>query len=196
MLDNRDSFTFNIAQGLEGLGAAVVVVRAMETSAEEVLALGAGRILIGPGPGEPAGAGCTEDLVRRCIDLGEAGPRVFGLCLGHQALATALGGRLRRATTLVHGATRPVTHDGAGLFEGVPSPVPLTRYNSLVVDEDTLPAELEVTARTEDGDIAGLRLTGSDGRVEGVQCHPESVLCLASGRALFRNFLRRQMARG
>jgi len=189
VLDNRDSFTFNIAQEFERLGAAVRVVRALDATAAEVLAIGAPGLLIGPGPGTPGTAGCTEELVRRCVDLGEAGPRVFGLCLGQQAMATALGGRLRRASTLVHGATRPVIHDGAGLFEGVPSPVALTRYNSLVVDEGTLPATLEVTARTEDGDVAGLRVTGSSGRIEGVQGHPESVLCLEAGRALFTRFL-------
>lgn len=189
VLDNRDSFTFNIAQELERLGASVRVVRALDATAAEVLAIGAPGLLIGPGPGAPETAGCTEALVRRCVELGPAGPRVFGLCLGLQALATALGGRLRRASTLVHGATRPVTHDGAGLFAGVPNPVALTRYNSLAVDEQTLPPGLEVTARTEDGDVAGLRLAGAEGRIEGVQCHPESILCLAAGRTLFTNFL-------
>ncbi|MEO1700110.1 MAG: aminodeoxychorismate/anthranilate synthase component II [Planctomycetota bacterium] len=187
VVDNRDSFTFNLAQELQGLGASVRVVRSVDVRPRDVLEAAPGAILLGPGPGEPAGAGCSEALVRGVLEAGETAPPLFGVCLGHQALATALGGRLRRATTLVHGATRPVRHDGDGLFDGAPDPLELARYNSLVVDENALPDALEITARTDDGDIAGLR--HRSGRLEGVQGHPESILCVELGRRLLGNML-------
>lgn len=186
LVDNRDSFTFNIAQELMGLGAEVRVVRALEVGAEEVLRLRPAGIVLGPGPGRPGGAGCTEELVRRAA-AGEA-PPTLGICLGHQAMATALGGALRTARTLVHGECRAVSHDGRGLFQGEPSPVELARYNSLAVEAEGLPDGLEVAGTTEDGDVAALR--HRERPLHGVQGHPESILCLPAGRRLLGRFLR------
>lgn len=165
------------------------MVRSSRTTAAEILGREPRGILVGPGPGEPAGAGSSEDLIRAVLDLGPGAPPLLGVCLGHQALHTALGGRLRRATTLVHGATRPVEHDGEGVFAGLPNPVPIARYNSLVVDEASLHPDLVVTARTEDGDVAGLRHRTAP--LEGVQGHPESILCVQDGARLFGNWLAR-----
>lgn len=189
ILDNRDSFTFNLAQALQELGPEVRVVRSTEVDAAGVFAMGPAGIVVGPGPGTPAGAGCSVEVLRRAARGPAPPPPVLGICLGHQALAVALGGALAPARTLVHGAARPVTHDGRGLFEGLPSPLPVARYNSLAVDPDQVPDDLEVTAHTGDGDIAGLRHRTRP--IESVQGHPESVLCLEGGaRELFAAFLR------
>lgn len=187
VIDNRDSFTFNLVQELLALGAEVHVVRGAEARVGDVLAPGVTGVLVGPGPGEPAGAGCSEAVIRARV-AAATGPPILGVCLGHQALATALGGRLRQATELVHGATRPLLHSGEGVLSGLGELFPMARYNSLVVDESTLPRELEVTARTPDGDIAAIRHRTL--AMEGVQGHPESILSVdLGGRTLLRNFL-------
>jgi len=183
VLDNRDSFTFNLVQALLEVPAEVVCVRTDAVSWQEVRAMDPDALLVGPGPGEPAGAGCTEDVIREL----SADIPTLGVCLGHQAIATAFGGRVVRSAELVHGALRPVEHDGRGVFEGVPSPLEFARYNSLIVEEASLPAELEVSARSSNGEIMGLRHRTRP--LEGVQFHPESVLCIDSGgRSLFQRF--------
>jgi len=183
LLDNRDSFTFNLAQALARLGAEVRVERAREIAWGEVRALAPGGILIGPGPGTPAEAGCSEEVVRRAVDR-----PVLGICLGHQAIATAFGGRLRRARELVHGQTREVWHDGRGVLAGLPSPVAIARYNSLAVLDEDLPACLAVSARDASGEIQGLRHRAR--WLEGLQGHPESVLCAETiGETVFSRFL-------
>jgi len=197
VVDNRDSFTFNLAEVFAALGAEVRVERAAALDVAKVLALGPTRVVIGPGPGTPADAGSSEELIRA---LPARGIAVLGVCLGHQALGTAFGGRVVQARELVHGETRLVHHDGHGVYRGLPSPLALARYNSLVVDAASLaPAlasgELEVSARDEDGTIAGLRHTTLP--LEGVQGHPESILCVESGgRELLRNFLEHGLEHG
>jgi anthranilate synthase/aminodeoxychorismate synthase-like glutamine amidotransferase len=183
VLDNRDSFTFNLAQALQGLGCEVEVHRADGLSAEDALALAPERILVGPGPGGPAQARTSLDLITRAGDL-----PVLGVCLGHQALAHAFGGRVERSRRPLHGRVVQVEHDGAGVFCGLPSPVAFTRYNSLTVATDTLPACLEVTARSADGEVMGLRHV--DRPLEGVQFHPESILSSGAGLRLLANFVR------
>ena len=184
LVDNRDSFTFNLVQELQGLGVEVRLVQGRTASVTDILA--SSGVLIGPGPGDPAGAGCCEEIVRRAAGA-PGSPPVLGICLGHQALATALGGSVRRASEPVHGQTRAIEHDGSGVLTGLPSPFPMARYNSLVVDETTLPADLAVTARTPDGDIAGLRHVARP--LFGVQGHPESILCVDGARTVLANFV-------
>ncbi|MEM9381702.1 MAG: aminodeoxychorismate/anthranilate synthase component II [Planctomycetota bacterium] len=185
LVDNRDSFTFNLVQQLQALGAEVRVLQGRTAWAAD--ALDAAGVVLGPGPGTPAGAGCCEEVVRRAVAAPEA-PPILGVCLGHQAIATALGGRVRRSADIAHGRTRAVRHDGSGLLRGLPSPFEMARYNSLVVDEAALPDGLVVTGRTEDGDVAALRHV--DRPIHGVQGHPESVLCVEGGRTVLANFLR------
>lgn len=182
VLDNRDSFVFNLVQLLLAEGAEVEVRRSAEIDATEVARLAPERILIGPGPGTPATAGCSEEVVRT---LGGRVP-LLGVCLGLQAIGTALGGRVVRARELVHGRTSAIEHDGAGVFAGLRQGFAATRYHSLALAEEDLPDCLEVSARAPDGEIMGARVPGR--RLEGVQFHPESVLS-EEGRALMRNFL-------
>ena len=182
VLDNKDSFTFNLVQGLTALGADVHVRRALESSVEEVARSRPERILVGPGPGGPDGAGCSVDVIR---ELSDRIP-ILGVCLGHQALGLAFGARIGRARELVHGRTVDVRHDGHGVFAGLPNPLRSTRYNSLAVLEEGLPDCLEVSARTADDEIMGLR--HRDRPLEGVLFHPESVLSEA-GEKLLANFL-------
>jgi anthranilate synthase/aminodeoxychorismate synthase-like glutamine amidotransferase len=188
VLDNYDSFTYNLVQYLGELGADVEVYRNDELTVEQVEALKPERILLSPGPCTPGEAGILVPLIRHMA--GKA--PILGVCLGHQAIGEAFGGNVVRASHLMHGKTSPVDHDGKGVFTGLPTPLTCTRYHSLIVEEDSLPAELEVTARTpENGTenasvIMGLRHRTL--RIEGVQFHPESVLT-QGGHQMIRNFL-------
>jgi anthranilate synthase component 2 len=184
LIDNYDSFTFNLYQFLSELGAEVDVVRNDKTTIDEVEArLGEiERIVLSPGPCTPQEAGISMPLVKR------VGGRVpmLGVCLGHQAIGAAFGGRVVRAPMLMHGKTSAIHHNGQGVFRGLPSPFTATRYHSLIVERATLPASLEITAETEDGIIMGLRHRELD--IEGVQFHPESILTPV-GKDLLANFL-------
>jgi anthranilate synthase/aminodeoxychorismate synthase-like glutamine amidotransferase len=189
VIDNYDSFTYNLVQYLGELGAKVVVHRNDEISVDEVSALAPEGVLISPGPGTPDEAGITLELLAR---LAGSFP-IFGVCLGHQAIGQAFGGRVIRAGRLMHGRTSPIVHDGIGVFAGLPSPFTATRYHSLIVERESLVPELQVTAWTEQGEIMGLRHRTLD--VEGVQFHPESFLT-EHGHALLDNFLRRLPEQG
>jgi anthranilate synthase component 2 len=183
VLDNYDSFTYNLVQYMGELGAEIAVRRNDELTPEEVESLHPDRILLSPGPCTPQEAGISIPLIRHF-----AGKLpILGVCLGHQAIGAAFGGKVVRAPKLMHGKTSEVIHDGRSLFHGISSPMTCTRYHSLIVAEDGLPRQLEVTARTEDGIIMGLR--HREYPVEGVQFHPESVLTL-DGKQLIRNFLK------
>jgi anthranilate synthase component II len=187
MIDNYDSFTWNLVQYLQTLGAQVKVVRNDELTADEIAALAPERIVISPGPCTPNEAGVSVELIRK---LGAHVP-ILGVCLGHQSLGQAYGGDVVRAKTIMHGKTSRIRHLGTGLFAGLPDGYEATRYHSLVVSQDTLPACLEVTAWTdhEDGsidEIMGLR--HREHPVQGVQFHPESILT-EHGHALLKNFL-------
>jgi len=182
LVDNYDSFTYNLYQYLGELGAEVRVVRNDELSAEAAIALAPARIVISPGPGTPDQAGITLDLIRRAAGR----IPVLGVCLGHQALGQAFGGDVRRAPKLMHGKTSQIHHDGRGVFAGLPVPFTATRYHSLVVERASVPESLEITAWTDDGIVMGLR--HREHALEGVQFHPESILT-TEGKALLRNFL-------
>ena len=182
MIDNYDSFTYNLVQYLGELGGAVTVVRNDEASVDEVARLRPERIVISPGPCTPNEAGISLEAIER---LSGKIP-LLGVCLGHQAIGQAFGGKVVHAKTLMHGKTSPIHHVGAGVFRGLPSPFVATRYHSLAVARDSLPDCLEVTAWTEDGEIMGLRHRTL--AVEGVQFHPESILT-EHGHALLKNFL-------
>jgi anthranilate synthase component 2 len=189
VLDNYDSFTYNLVQYMGELGADLVVRRNDELTPAEVEKLNPTHILISPGPCTPQDAGISIELIRHFARLAESGgPRVpiLGVCLGHQAIGAAFGGNVVRAPKLMHGKTSEVIHDGRSLFGGIASPMTCTRYHSLIVAEDGLPRELEITARTEDGIIMGLRHRMYP--IEGVQFHPESVLT-HDGKQLIKNFL-------
>jgi anthranilate synthase component 2 len=186
VLDNYDSFTYNLVQYLGELGAEPVVRRNDETTVEEIEALRPEAIVISPGPGRPKDAGISVPLIRA---LAERRP-VLGVCLGHQAIGEAYGGRIVPAERLMHGKTSPIAHTASGVFRGLPSPLTAMRYHSLVVERDSLPATLEVTAWTEhppDGQqIMGLQ--HRDLPVHGVQFHPESI-GTAEGKRIVENFL-------
>jgi anthranilate synthase component 2 len=181
LLDNYDSFTYNLAQYLGELGHAPVVHRNDEISLGEIEAMAPERIVISPGPGRPEDAGISVEVIRR---VGQRIP-VFGVCLGHQAIGVAFGGDVGRAPVLMHGKVSKVQHDGKGVFAGVSQPFVAGRYHSLVVNEPA-PASLEIAARTEDGVVMGLR--HREWPLHGVQFHPESVLT-GEGRKILRNFL-------
>src|SRR3984957_16507849 len=188
VLDNYDSFTYNLVQYLGELGAKVEVRRNDQLTVEEVEAMHPERILLSPGPCTPGEAGILVPLIRHMA--GKA--PILGVCLGHQAIGEAFGGDVVRAHSLMHGKTSAVEHDGKGVFAGLPTPLTCTRYHSLIVEENSLPPELEVTARTPENDaesgsvIMGLRHRTL--RIEGVQFHPESVLT-QGGHQMIRNFL-------
>lgn len=183
LLDNRDSFTFNLAQAFAALGARVEVRAARDTSLERIERLRPTRLVIGPGPGRP------EQATLALAVLARFAPSVptLGVCLGFQALGVLCGATVSRARTPLHGGTVRVEHDGRGVFAGLSSPLAFTRYNSLCVRAEGLPACLEVSARAEDGDLMGLR--HREWPLEGVQFHPESVLS-ERGMELLANFLR------
>jgi anthranilate synthase component 2 len=185
LVDNYDSFTYNLYQYLGELGAEVRVVRNDEITAEAAIALRPDRIVISPGPGTPDQAGITLDLILR------AAGRIplLGVCLGHQALGQAFGGRVRRAPKLMHGKTSEIHHDGRTVFSGLADPFTATRYHSLIVERDSVPESLEVSAWTDDGIVMGLR--HRQHALEGVQFHPESILTTV-GKDLLRNFLEGQ----
>lgn len=181
-VDNYDSFVYNLAQAFGALGAEPVVVR-NDTSLQELAALEPDAVVISPGPGAPRDAGVSVEAIKY---FAERVP-VLGVCLGHQCIAEAYGGRVGRAAVgPVHGKTSQVTHTGDGVFRGLPVPFTATRYHSLAVEDTVVPAQLDVTARSEDGTVMGLRHRAHP--VEGVQFHPESVLC-AEGPRLLENFL-------
>lgn len=182
VLDNYDSFTFNLVQYMGELGADLVVRRNDELTVDEVEALAPERIVLSPGPCTPHEAGISIDLIRRMAGK----VPILGVCLGHQAIGAAFGGQVVRAPKLMHGKTSPVEHDGRTIFSGLASPMTCTRYHSLIVQEKGLPSDLEISARTADGTIMGLRHRRFP--VEGVQFHPESVLT-SDGKRLIQNFL-------
>lgn len=187
VLDNYDSFTYNLVQYLGELGAKIEVRRNDQVTVEEVDAMEPERILVSPGPCTPSEAGISIDLIRHFTGK----VPVLGVCLGHQAIGEAFGGKVVRAKTLMHGKTSAVEHDGKTIFAGVRSPMTATRYHSLIVREGDLPKDLEISARTKDHDgnsvIMGLRHRRFP--VEGVQFHPESVLT-SDGKELVKNFLK------
>ena len=184
VLDNYDSFTWNIVHYLKALGAEVRVERNDALSAADALASGAGAFLISPGPGRPEAAGESLALVAACA---KARAPLLGICLGHQAIAVHFGARVERAPSAMHGKTCAIGHDGAGLFEGLPSPFTAARYHSLAVAPDSLPPCLAVRARAQDGTIQGLSHRSLP--IHGVQFHPESIAS-EQGRALLANFLK------
>ncbi len=182
MLDNYDSFTWNLVQYLGELGAAVKVVRNDAITVDAVAALAPGRIVISPGPGTPNEAGITLGLIRR---LAGTIP-ILGVCLGHQAIGQAFGAQVVRARRVMHGKVSRVHHDGRGVFAGIPNDFVATRYHSLVIGRDSLPECLAISAESDDGEIMGVRHRTL--AVEGVQFHPEALLT-EHGHALLRNFL-------
>jgi anthranilate synthase/aminodeoxychorismate synthase-like glutamine amidotransferase len=181
VIDNYDSFTYNLVQYLGELGAEVLVRRNDQVTLEEIAALRPERIVISPGPGNPEDGGISNDVIRA---FGPATP-VLGVCLGHQCIGHVYGGVVTRAPRLMHGKTSSVYHNGQGLFNGVPSPFKATRYHSLIVEEP-LPEALQVTAFTRDGEVMALR--HRDYPVTGVQFHPESILT-EHGKRILQNFM-------
>ncbi|MGN0886758.1 MAG: anthranilate synthase component II [Candidatus Spyradenecus sp.] len=184
VLDNYDSFTYNLVHLLYALGTEVTIRRNREVTPAEVLALKPDGILLSPGPSSPERAGILCDLVRAGA---EARVPMFGVCLGHQAIGHVFGARVVHAKTVMHGKISEVTHDGRGVFEGVPNPFRAVRYHSLALDAATLPACLEATAHTADGEVMGIR--HRELPIEGIQYHPESILTEA-GKLQLANFVR------
>jgi len=182
VLDNYDSFTFNLVQYLGELGAELKVVRNDKITVEAALAFKPEKVLISPGPCSPKEAGISCDLIRACAPL----MPVFGVCLGHQSIGDVFGGKVVRAERLMHGKTSPIHHDGTSVFKGLSDPFDATRYHSLIVERASLPDELRITAWTEEGEIMGVQ--HRELPVHGVQFHPESILTL-EGKQLLQNFL-------
>jgi len=185
MIDNYDSFTYNLVQYLGELGADVDVFRNDAAGCDELFARAPAGVVISPGPGEPGDAGVSVAMVHACA---ERGVPLLGVCLGHQAIGLAFGGRIVRARSIMHGKVSPISHDGRGVFAGLPSPFEATRYHSLVIEEASCPAVLEISARTPDGEIMAVR--HRERPIEGVQFHPESILT-REGKPLLRRFLER-----
>ena len=184
VLDNYDSFVFNLVQYLGELGAEPLVHRCDSLTLEQIDALAPDGVLISPGPGRPEDAGLSNEVIRHFAGR----VPVFGVCLGHQCIGQIYGGDVVRAPEIMHGKTSLIEHTGVGVFAGLPNPFEATRYHSLVVQRDTMPDVLEITAQTADGLVMGLRHREFD--VEGVQFHPESILT-AGGHQLVGNFLER-----
>ena len=182
MIDNYDSFTYNLVQYLAELGAEVTVWRNDQFALDDVAGLAPGLIVISPGPGRPESAGLSMPLVERFS--GEY--PILGVCLGHQAIAQVFGGRVVRAERIMHGKTSAIRHDGRGVFRDLPNPMTATRYHSLLLARESVPPEIEVCAETDEGEIMGLRVRGK--AVAGVQFHPESILS-PEGKALLQNAL-------
>jgi anthranilate synthase component 2 len=183
MIDNYDSFTYNLVQYLGELGEDVHTVRNDAITLDEIERLAPARIVISPGPCAPAQAGVSVPLLKHFAGR----VPILGVCLGHQAIGEAFGGRIVRAREIMHGKTSPITHDGRGVFRGLPSPYTVIRYHSLAIERASLPDCLEITAETDDGEIMGVRHRHHP--IEGVQFHPESILT-EHGHELLRNFLR------
>lgn len=182
VIDNYDSFTYNLVQFFGELGAELVVRRNDKVGLDEIEKLQPERICISPGPGTPLDAGISNELIR------QFGPRIpiLGVCLGHQCIGHVFGGEIVRAPRLMHGKTSPILHEGDGVFHGLPNPFEATRYHSLIVRRETFPAELEILAETSDGEIMGLRHRQFP--IHGVQFHPESIMT-EEGKRLLANFL-------
>ena len=188
MIDNYDSFTYNLVQYFGELGEDVRVVRNDEVTLADIEGLRPNRLVLSPGPCSPAEAGICVPAIRHFMGR----LPILGVCLGHQSIGAALGGRIVRAGRQMHGKTSVISHDGRGVYDGLPAAVTVIRYHSLAIERATLPEALEVTARSEDGEIMGVRhrgLAGGPAPLEGVQFHPESVLS-EHGHAMLRNFLR------
>ncbi len=182
MIDNYDSFTYNLVQYLGELGQEVVVFRNDAITLDEVESMRPDHIVVSPGPCTPAEAGISVPLIQRFVGK----IPILGVCLGHQSIGQALGAKIVHAKQLMHGKTSPIHHNALGVFSGLPQPFEATRYHSLVIERESVPAELEITAWTEDGDIMGVRHKSLP--LEGVQFHPESILT-QHGHALLKNFL-------
>jgi anthranilate synthase component 2 len=185
MIDNYDSFTYNLVQYLGELGVDVEVVRNDAEDVDALLSRGPAGVVVSPGPGTPDTAGVSLEVVERFAD---AGIPVFGVCLGHQSIGQVYGGKVVRARSIMHGKTSPMHHEGQGVFAGLPQDFEATRYHSLVIEPSSCPEVLEVTARTPDGEIMGVR--HRELPVEGVQFHPESILTEV-GKQLLQNFIDR-----
>ena len=185
IIDNYDSFTYNLVQYLGELGAEIDVVRNDIETVDELLARGPEGVVVSPGPGTPDDAGVSVEVVRQ---FGARGIPVFGVCLGHQSIGVAYGGKIVRARSIMHGKTSSIDHDDAGVFAGLPMNFEATRYHSLVIEEASWPEALVVSARSEDGEVMGCR--HRELPVEGVQFHPESILT-KSGKSPLGNFLDR-----
>jgi anthranilate synthase/aminodeoxychorismate synthase-like glutamine amidotransferase len=185
VIDNYDSFVYNLVQYLGELGAEPIVHRHDAVTLDELRALEPDAVLVSPGPGRPEDAGVSNDAIR---EFGGAGIPVLGVCLGHQCIGQIHGGDVVRAPSVMHGKTSSISHDGRGVFRGLPSPLVATRYHSLVVARESVPTSLEISAETDDGLVMGLRHLELP--IEGVQFHPESILT-ESGHALLENFLAR-----
>jgi anthranilate synthase component 2 len=187
VIDNYDSFVYNLVQYLGELGADPIVHRSDALTLDQIIGLDPDAVLISPGPGRPEDAGLSNELIRHF-----AGVRpVFGVCLGHQCIGQVFGGEVVRAPEIMHGKTSLIRHHDRGVFAGLPNPLEATRYHSLIVDRDSIPDVLEITAETDDGIVMGLRHRELD--VEGVQFHPESILTVG-GHDLIANFLARASA--
>lgn len=185
VIDNYDSFTYNLVQYLGEMGAVMRVVRNDKTSLEEIYELSPEKIVISPGPGIPQDAGLTIDIIREFYQK----IPILGVCLGHQAIGAAFGGRIVGASSLMHGKTSMIYHTEGTIYRGIPSPFEATRYHSLIIEENSLPSCLTVTSRTQEGTIMGIR--HREYPLEGIQFHPESILT-AEGKKLLLNFLKEE----